>query len=298
VWQRLDHLVVAVEALPAAERLWSQLLGRRASWRGEHPGAGTANRLFRLGNTVLELLAPVGSGPLAEGLRKHLAERGEGLFAMALGTGEVGDCARQLADRGLHPGRPRRGMGRDVESGAFREWTTVFLPASDTRGVAIFGIQHHAPEEVLPPAPLLAAPEACVDGLDHVVIRTRAPEAARALYADRLGLRLALDRRFPQWGVRLQFFRLADITVELAAELGVPEDPGSADRLFGLSWRVADADAARARLVEACIDVSPVRAGRKPGTRVVSVHLSGGAGGGLPTLLLEPRALAPSGASG
>jgi hypothetical protein len=56
-----------------------------------------------------------------------------------------------------------------------------------------------------------------------------------------------------------------------------------------LSWRVGDIDAARARLMAAGVDVSEVRTGRKPGTRVMSVR-SGTCG--VQTLLLErtPRA--------
>jgi hypothetical protein len=51
-----------------------------------------------------------------------------------------------------------------------------------------------------------------------------------------------------------------------------------------MSWRVADIDATRARLVSAGVEVSEVRAGRKPGTRVLAVH-SGACG--IPTLLVE-----------
>jgi hypothetical protein len=54
-----------------------------------------------------------------------------------------------------------------------------------------------------------------------------------------------------------------------------------------LSWRVADIDATRARLVADGLDVSEVRAGRKPGTRVMSVR-SGTCG--IHTLLLERAA--------
>ena len=59
------------------------------------------------------------------------------------------------------------------------------------------------------------------------------------------------------------------------------------DRLWGLSWRVADIDATRARLVAAGVDVSEVRAGRKPGTRVMSVR-DGTCG--IHTLLVERTA--------
>ena len=57
------------------------------------------------------------------------------------------------------------------------------------------------------------------------------------------------------------------------------------DRLWGLSWRVTDIDATRARLMAAGIDVSEVRTGRKPGTRVMTVR-SGTCG--VPTLLVQP----------
>jgi hypothetical protein len=57
--------------------------------------------------------------------------------------------------------------------------------------------------------------------------------------------------------------------------------------LYGISWRVADADATRARLLAGGIDVSEIRAGRRPGTRVMTVK-SGTCG--VPTLLIEKSA--------
>jgi hypothetical protein len=56
------------------------------------------------------------------------------------------------------------------------------------------------------------------------------------------------------------------------------------DRLWGMSWRVADIDATRARLVAAGVSVSEVRNGRKPGTKVLTVRNSTC---GIPTLLVE-----------
>jgi len=61
------------------------------------------------------------------------------------------------------------------------------------------------------------------------------------------------------------------------------------DKLWGLSWRVADIDATRARLASSGVDVSEVRTGRKPGTRVVTVRSSTC---GIPTLLVERTARA------
>ena len=289
VWTGLDHVIVAVRDLAAAERSYARLLGRSASWRGEHPALGTENALFRLGGIYVELLAPAAA---ATGwLRERLDARGEGLLGFALATPDAEACAKDLAERGLHPAAPARGIGRDVESGAFREWRSVFLPPGETRGVLVFGIQHDSAPELLPEVPPPGPAEAAVHGIDHVVVRTADPEAARSFYGERLGLRLALDKSFPQWGARLMFFRVGRITVEVAARHEAAPEPAAPDQAWGISWRVGDADAARARLAGAGFDVSEVRTGRRPGTRVFTVH---GDPCGVATLILEPTPLRPA----
>jgi catechol 2,3-dioxygenase-like lactoylglutathione lyase family enzyme len=286
VLARLDHVILAVMDLDAATRSTARLLGRSPSWRGEHPSAGTANALFRLENTYLELLSAAGPGPVGDAVRGWLAARGEGPLGLAFGTDDAAACRAELAARGLEPGPVEKGIGRDVESGAFREWLRVPLPLERTRGVLLFAIEHRSPAELLPRMPAIGDESAAVFALDHAVVRTSDAAAARALYGDGLGLRLALDREFPQWGARLLFFRVGGLTVEIAADLGAAADPDAGDRLWGLSWRVRDADAARARLVAAGFDVSEVRAGRRPGTRVLTVR---DGTHGTPTLLLEPQ---------
>jgi hypothetical protein len=79
------------------------------------------------------------------------------------------------------------------------------------------------------------------------------------------------------------FFRCGGLVVEIMHPLkdGCGDGP---DKVWGLSWRVADIVAAQARLTVAGVAVSEVREGRKPGTRVVSVR---GAPFGVPTLLIQ-----------
>ena len=84
--------------------------------------------------------------------------------------------------------------------------------------------------------------------------------------------------------MRLLFFRVGGVTVELAAPLAAPPTPSGRDRFWGISWRVPDIDAARARLAAAGFDVSEVRPGNKPGTRVCTVRRETH---GVATLLLE-----------
>jgi len=109
-------------------------------------------------------------------------------------------------------------------------------------------------------------------------------DASRALYGDVLGLRLALDRKFEDWGVRLMFFRTGHLTVEVAASLAQAE-AAAVDRFWGISWRVPDLDATHARLVAAGFDVSEIRTGRRPGTRVATVRAETH---GVATLIIGP----------
>ena len=285
--EAIDHVILAVRDLAAATKQYARLLGRSPSWRGEHPGSGTSNTLFRLDNTYVELLAATGPGPVGAGVAAWLAARGEGPLGLAFGTRDADACQRFFAQRGLAPDPVEKGMGRDEPSGAFRTWRRVPLPGTATRGVLLFAIEHTSPDEILTPSPPLAAPEACVHALDHAVVKTPDADAARRLYEQGLGLRVSLDRRFPEWGMRLLFLRLGEATLELAAPLDPDGSPPERDALWGLSFRVPNAEAARSRLAETGFDVSALRPGRRPGTRVFSVR-DGTCG--VATLMLEVSA--------
>ena len=276
---RLDHLVVGVRDLAAATDAYTRLLGRRPSWRGSHPGMGTANVLFRLENTYLELLGIEGEGPFAALLDEQLANRGEGLVALAFGTPDADACVRELRDRGLPAAEPVDQGGVDAVTRAERRWRNVFLDPAHTRGVRVFAIEHRS--GTLPDAVPVGEERAAVRGVDHVVVMTADADGAIALCRDRLGLRLALDRTFEPWGMRLVFFRVGGVTVEIAQPL---RGSGGSDRLWGISWRVPDVDAARERAVSAGFDVSEVRPGRRPATRVCTVR---DGTHGVATLLLE-----------
>ena len=124
--------------------------------------------------------------------------------------------------------------------------------------------------------------------LDHVVIYTPNPDRALAVYGAKLGLDLRLDRSNPDWKVRQLFFRCADSVVEFASRLD-RQDSDGLDSFGGLAWQVTDIDVAQARIASAGFDVSEVKTGRKPGTRVCTIR-SGVASA--PTLLISQGARA------
>jgi catechol 2,3-dioxygenase-like lactoylglutathione lyase family enzyme len=271
----LDHIIVLVGDIEAGAVTYQTLFARAPAWRTSSDGAETV--LFTLDNMSLELMAPRGDGAAADRIRAVLAEQGEGLASICFRTGDIARMHRRLDRLTLKPEPIADADSLDANSGATLSYKRTRAATDATRGVRLFFLE---PENERPRSTATAA--APITAMDHIVISTGDPERAAALYGARLGLDMALDRSHPDWG-RLMFFRCGDLIVEIVQRPGVQADPAR-DKLYGLSWRVADIDATRARLASAGIDVSDVRTGRKPGTRVLTAR-NGTCG--IPTLLVE-----------
>jgi catechol 2,3-dioxygenase-like lactoylglutathione lyase family enzyme len=276
----LDHVVVLVRDIAAGVTAYQTLFARAPAWR--NTGDGADRVLFTLDNMTLELMSPSGDGAIADRIRSVVTEQGEGLASICFRTGDIAKMHRRLDRLTLKPEPVAEVESRDATSGATLSWKRTRAATEATRGVRLFFL------ELAKERPLsVRTAVASITALDHVVIATADPERAAALYGARLGLDMALDRSHPDWG-RLMFFRCGDLIVEIVHR---PKDAvdKAHDRLWGLSWRVADIEATRARLASAGVDVSDVRAGRKPGTRVLTVR-NGTCG--IPTLLVERTARA------
>jgi catechol 2,3-dioxygenase-like lactoylglutathione lyase family enzyme len=276
----LDHVVILVEEIGKGIAAYQTLLGRAPSWRYASDGADRA--LFTLENITLELVAPDGDGAAGNRIREAMKATGTGLASICFATSDIGKMHRRLERVALKPEPIAEVESRDAASGAEMKWKRTRAATDHTRGVRLFFLELESERprsEASGAAPIV--------GLDHVVVATEDSERAAALYGARLGLDMALDRTHQDWG-QLMFFRCGDLIVEVVRR-PVAGGDATRDRLFGLSWRVGDIDAARARLMAAGVDVSEVRTGRKPGTRVMSVR-SGTCG--VQTLLLERTARA------
>jgi catechol 2,3-dioxygenase-like lactoylglutathione lyase family enzyme len=272
----LDHVVVLARDINGASAAYQTLLARAPSW--QYGGGGADRVLFTLDNTTMELVAPSGEDDNAQRIRSILDAQGEGLASICFRTGDIAKMHRRLDRLTLKPEPVADVESRDAVSNDTMSWKRTRTATETTRGVRLFFL------ELAKERPLSAQTAAgAITAMDHVVVSTSDPERAAALYGARLGLDMALDRSHPDWG-RLMFFRCGDLIVEVTHRPGKSADT-SQDRLSGICWRVADIDATHARLVQAGVDVSEVRTGRKPGTRVMTVR-SGTCG--VPTLLVQP----------
>jgi len=261
----LDHITVAVRDADAAAEGYRRLLGREPVIED---GNGARRAWFHFPNAALEVLGPTGEGTSGDRVNRRLEAAGEGLWLLLFRAADVEAATRLLN---------RRGLAMDLVPGL--------------RPIALgenAGITHGLVGPHANPASAAVGPEAAaVASLDHIVVQTPNPDRALAIYGAKLGLDLRLDRENPQWGARQLFFRCGGAVLEIGASLKAPVT-GEPDRFGGLAWRVSDPDAARARLAAAGFDVSEVRQGRKPGTKVFTVR---DAPAGVPTLMLsaEPQ---------
>jgi catechol 2,3-dioxygenase-like lactoylglutathione lyase family enzyme len=271
----LDHVVVLVGDIAAAKAAYQTLLARAPAW--QNSGDGADRVLFTLANMTLELMAPSGFSVTADRMRALLDDHEGMLASLCFRVADINKMHRRLDRVALKPDTVAEVESHDLESGAVLHWKRTRAATELTRGVRMFFLE--LAEERPRSAETDVAP---IVGLDHVVVSTEDSERAAALYGARLGLDLALDRSHHDWG-QLLFFRCGDLVIEVVRRPVAGGDV-THDKLWGLSWRVDDIEAARARLASAGLDVSEVRNGRKPGTRIMTVR-DGTCG--IQTVLLE-----------
>ncbi len=265
----LESVSVVVRELDSAVDHYNRLLGRAPSERGPTEFAAAGRALYQLENTSLQLLEAAS----------------EGLDGLCFGSADLLGCGELLRERGISA------LESPQSGGLRRTERRLVLPVSATRGTPV-SIVAERPVPGDASASLAACDRASVRALDHVVLSSGDLEATKRLYEQQLQLRLALDRSFEQRGLRILFFRIAGVTLEI---VGRPEETSDAqrpDRFGGLAWRVDDVLAAHRRLSAVGFVVSAHRGGHKPGTHVFTVKSDTH---GVPTLIIGPAPIGEAG---
>lgn len=275
-------VLVEVADFEAGVADYARLLGQQPGPIETERVGGTRSVFFPLSNMLLEIReAPAANTGQSPGLR-----------AIRLVCDDVGQIARRF-EEGVPSllASENREAGSEEEEG-LRTWVSTQIDPVASRSIPVELISDEIGSRASVAGPVSdrageagLEPGSVIRGLDHVVVMSADIEATRDFYGDGLGIRLALDRSFEKRGVRLIFFRIAGVTIEIGGRLGIPRDPQGHDRFGGLAWQIGDIDAIHSRLSADGFDVSGIRDGNKPGTRVCTVrdpvH-------NVPTLLIEP----------
>ena len=273
----LDHIILAVENLNVAEKNYKKIFGIDPVWRGEHKELGTANVIFNLENTYLELLSANGDGLGAALVNHYLEKDGEGLIGIVFGTNDLNEVAKSIKDKGFNIGDITEGEGTNSDESEKRKWKNLFLPPELTRGLFSFIIQHT--DGNLPSSKHVM--QSAVNKLDHIVINTNDADGFIEIYKNVFGLRLALDKTIEAWNRRMLFFRFNKTTIEVIEE---NDDKEPSDKLWGLAWAVEDLQETYARLTKEGLELTEVKPGIKDKTLVSTIrsHTHG-----VPTLIIQ-----------
>ena len=277
MFNKLDHLIVAVKDLQQAENNYQKLFGMPPVWSGMHKELGTSNSLFNFQNTYFELLSPASEGLGADLVNYYLDTTGEGLIGMVFATEDIASVHSSLLKKEFLVGDPSDGEGINSSDQKVRKWKNLFLPPELTRGIFSFVIEH---TEGNLPQPIDFKPSS-PHKLDHVVINTNDADGFKEIYKDIFNIRLALDKTIEHWQKRMLFFRINKTTIEVIEQ---EDDSPPRDKMWGLAWDVKDIEKAHHRLLNEGIEVTPIQKGVKEKTLVATVksHTQN-----VPTLIIQ-----------
>jgi methylmalonyl-CoA epimerase len=109
VFDRIDHVGIAVDDLDSAIELWRDKLGLELSHREVVHEQGVEAALLDVGENHVELLAPLGDDTA---IGKFLAKRGPGLHHVAYQVRDIEAALASVREAGLSliDEQPRRGI--------------------------------------------------------------------------------------------------------------------------------------------------------------------------------------------
>lgn len=274
----IEYVSLLVGDLAAGVRTYKELLGREPAMYSMEDGMRCA--YFVLENCALRVISPsVGEHAGAVEDSSRFAP-GEGkLVELAFAVSDADEVRRRFKRISLLPEKVREVRRRDVSNA--RPETVARTFRVDGRQSNSVQTSFEQPIAVLPRSGTIS--DGAILRADMVVLQTARPEHAIAFYGGKLDLELVFDRINEHSGTRLLQFGCGDMLLEVTHN---PKATSSqqTDTIWGIGWRVHNAEATHRRLASLGPQVSPIKDGAKPGTRVFSVR-DGTCG--IPTLVIE-----------
>lgn len=141
----LDHIIIGVNNLEQAARVFTEKLGLTVSGGGNHPEGGTANRIIVIGDTYLELIAVRDPVEAQKSMLDRLAQ-GEGYLNFVLASNDIQKVSEEIVARGVEIKGPRKGELQSAQ-GRSRSWIRTDIERDDLTQHYPFIIQHDSSGE-------------------------------------------------------------------------------------------------------------------------------------------------------
>jgi catechol 2,3-dioxygenase-like lactoylglutathione lyase family enzyme len=141
----LDHIIIGVNDLEQATRIFNQDLGLAVSGGGIHPTGGTANRIIVIGDTYLELITIRDRAEAQQSMLDRLA-KGDGYLNFVLASNDIYADSKAMTERGISIIGPNAGELRGAD-GRSRGWVRTDVEHPDLTQRYPFVIQHDSAGE-------------------------------------------------------------------------------------------------------------------------------------------------------
>ena len=127
MFTKIHNVVVAVNNVKEATKLYTENFDLKVAKTSERPDLGIRNAFLSIGDATIELVEPF--DPQQGPVTKFLQNRGEGLYMIELEVESIDSAVQSLEEKGV------RLLGADPESRA--KGSLVFIHPQSTKGVLI-----------------------------------------------------------------------------------------------------------------------------------------------------------------
>lgn len=136
----IDHIIIGVNDLYEASRIFQDKLGLAVSGGGIHPSGGTENRIIVIGDTYIELIAMRTPAEAQQSMLERLA-KGNGYLNFVLSSDDIEADTAAMRERGVSVLGPKAGR-LNAANGQFRAWSRSDVERPDLTQHYPFVIQH------------------------------------------------------------------------------------------------------------------------------------------------------------
>ena len=98
---RMSHFGVVVNDMEESTRLWTDTYGLKVVKTDRVGPEGIRNRFLSLGNSYIELLEPDHKRDMTNAVARRLANRGEGIYHVALVVDDLDKTYQELQKKGV-----------------------------------------------------------------------------------------------------------------------------------------------------------------------------------------------------